>query len=84
MKEWCEEAGEWIGEDDYNEYWWHTCLSKNCPYYISLNATQEKYKLYLAGNNMPNYYDYKYREKYFCPFFKQFIYPEEEKCFSER
>ena len=35
MKEWCEEAGEWIGQDDGKfdeQLWWHTCLYRKCPF----------------------------------------------------
>ena len=41
MKEWCEEAGEWIGQDDekFDELlWWHTCLYRKCPFYDGSKA----------------------------------------------
>ena len=87
MKEWCEEAGEWIGQDDDKfdeQLWWHTCLYRKCPFYDGSKAIMEKRKLYWAGESVPNYYDITYEEKYFCPVFQKYLYPARDVCFNER
>ncbi len=83
LREWCEEAGEWIGEDDNNPFWWHGCLSQNCPHYNSLKTIMEERKVYWAYEGTSPY-DITYVEKFFCPIYQQFIYPEQECCFSQR
>ena len=87
MKEWCEEAGEWIGQDDdkFDELlWWHTCLYRKCPFYDGSKAIMEERKLYWAGESVPNYYDITYEEKYFCPIFQKYLYPARDVFFNER